>query len=321
MNKLDYFSVPLENIVPNVVLPFKIYLFINNHFILFRHENTEIEEDLYSRLQYKKVKFVFIELNEFEAYKAYIDKSGKLSKEYKEALKSSLGKLHNQIQNDIQREFEHESLEKNIERITDIVSEHAKSLVDELQSKPYSTKLLSQLTSHSHGIYGHCTNVSAIALHLAMKMGFRQQHVLEYIGSAGLLHDIGKIKINRSILKKEMGQYTWDELNRLKEHPIVGRDLLLSAVGAPNELKLIVLQHHEHNDGSGYPQGLKGSKIYEPTKILSIANVFEHLFHQVKVRDQASMKSLIAIMSAHKLSSRFDPHTLEKALKILQEFT
>lgn len=320
MSDAEYFSIPLGSITPNDVLPFKVYLFINNHFVLYRYKNTEFEEDAYTRLQLKKVKFVFVDVAERAQYSRYVKKASKIDKATEEARKTPLGKMQQKVTKKIEKEFEKEPIEDNIENITDIATDAAKDLTDELTRRPYSTKLLGQLTSHSHGIYGHSTNVSIVALHLAMKMGYRQQHVLEYIGSAGLLHDIGKIKIDIDLLDKKKGKYTWDELNLLKQHPSIGRDLLLSAIGAPNELKLIVHQHHENHDGSGYPQGLRGTKIYEPTKILSIANTFDHIFQGAKARDQSSIKTIINVMSAPKIASKFEPRTYELALKILGDF-
>ena len=109
----------------------------------------------------------------------------------------------------LEEEIEKEDIEKNINSISDLAETAAKDLVEELKKKSYSVKLLSHLTAHSNGIYSHCTNVSTLAIHLAMKLGYRQDHVLENIGSAGLLHDIGKIKINTDLLTKSFNNSNW----------------------------------------------------------------------------------------------------------------
>ena len=219
----------------------------------------------------------------------------------------------------LEEEIEKEDIEKNINSISDLAETAAKDLVEELKKKSYSVKLLSHLTAHSNGIYSHCTNVSTLAIHLAMKLGYRQDHVLENIGSAGLLHDIGKIKINTDLLTKSFNNYTPDEIRLLKKHPEVGRGLLLAVTGSPEEVRLIVYQHHECHDGSGYPEKLRGSKIYELTKILSIVNTFEHLFQGMKTREDFSIKQIITCMNSKNVSPRFDPKTLAKCLAILGE--
>jgi len=83
----------------------------------------------------------------------------------------------------------------------------------------------------------------------------------------------------------------------------------------------MVYQHHENHDGSGYPEGIKGSRIYELTKILSIINTFEHLFQGLKAKEDFSIKRLVEIMDSKKIACRFDPRTLKKTLAVLSDFS
>jgi len=320
MDSKDYFSIPLKHIIPGTELTFNIFLFINNHFVLFRKQGSELEYDVFTRLQYKKVKFLFVDEDCRKAYTRYKKRLLKIDHLTMEALETPAGQIKNSIENDLEQELEKEPLEANIQNVVKFASRSAKNLVRELLRVPYSSKLLSRLTIHSHGIYGHCVNVGVLSVHLAMKLGYRQKRVLEYIGSAGLLHDIGKIKINSRLLNKEFGSYTPEELKLLRAHPTTGRDLLLSVTGAPEEVKLMVYQHHENHDGSGYPEGIKSSRIYELTKIISIVNTFEHLYTRMKTKEDFSMNGLLDVLSSTPLSLRFDPELLKRAKMEFKDF-
>ena len=318
MDESDFFSIPLHQIVPDVTLPFRIYLFINNHFVLYRKKDDIIENEAYTRLQIKKIKYVFTAKEDRDSFKKYTESRTKIKKE---ATETPLGKLREEITENIQEAFEVDNIEDHIQNITEMTSEAAQKVVKELEKKPYSSGLLSQLMTHSYGIYGHSINVATIAVHVALRLGYREGHILEYIGSAGLLHDIGKTKIKIDILNQNARNYTSAEKKILEQHPSIGRGLLLSVTGSPSEVRLMVYQHHENHDGSGYPEGIRGHRINELTKILSIVNTFEHLFQASRLSEDFSVERILGMLTSKHLARRFDPRTLQRIIKVLQDFS
>jgi len=316
----NFFSVPLEKIVPDTPLPFKIYLYINNHFVLYRNVESELEENAYTRLQLKKVQFVFIEDAERSTFEKYDESTERINEEAKEVLETPVGQITESTKKELQKAAEYGPLEENMQEITTIASNSSQRLVEELKNQQYAADLLSKLVVHSNGIYGHSTNVATIAIHVALKMGYRQRHMLEYIGSAGLLHDIGKIKINKDLLNRPPDYYTTDEKIELEKHPRIGRELLLAITGSPEEVRLMVYQHHENYDGSGYPQGLRGQRIYEPTKIVSAINIFERLFQATRGISKKSSGTSLELLLKNELTNRIDQNTANKILTGLKDF-
>jgi putative nucleotidyltransferase with HDIG domain len=320
---LNFLSVPLEKNEATENLSFKIYLFVNNHFILYRNEEAEIDTETIRRLELKRVKFVFIEETAKSTFEKYV-KSQETELEnnpkLKEALNSKVGVTREKIRKRLEQELDKGPIEKHIQSLSQIAADSAKTLVAELSKRKPSSELLSILTKHSKGLYGHAINVSTISIHIAQKLGYLQEHILEYIGTAGLLHDIGKVKIDVGLLNKNAGEFTAAEEKLLMSHPKIGRDLLVAVYNVPNEIKLMVYQHHENHDGSGYPEGIKGSAIYELTKILSIVNTFEHFFQGIKRTGDVTTTKIIKLMKSKKISSRFDPVLLDKCLGILEDF-
>jgi putative two-component system response regulator len=119
---------------------------------------------------------------------------------------------------------------------------------------------------------GHQQRVSQLACAIAAKMGM-PANAIEGIRIAGLLHDVGKIRIPVSILSRA-GKLLPAEYEMLKLHPQVSFDILKN-VPFPWPVAQMVLQHHERLDGSGYPQGLSGEAILPEAKILAVADVME----------------------------------------------
>ncbi|BBO88668.1 HD-GYP domain-containing protein [Desulfosarcina ovata] len=119
---------------------------------------------------------------------------------------------------------------------------------------------------------GHQQRVSQLACAIAERMGLAAE-TIEGIRIAGLLHDVGKIRIPVSILSRA-GRLLDAEHEMLKIHPQVSFDIL-KAIPFPWPVAQMVLQHHERLDGSGYPQGLSGDGILPEAKILAVADVTE----------------------------------------------
>ena len=119
---------------------------------------------------------------------------------------------------------------------------------------------------------GHQQRVAQLACAIARKMGLSADAV-EGIRIAGILHDVGKIRIPVSILSRS-GKLMPAEFEMLKIHPRVSYDILKD-IPFPWPVAQMVLQHHERMDGSGYPQGLSGDAILPEARILAVADVTE----------------------------------------------
>lgn len=129
--------------------------------------------------------------------------------------------------------------------------------------------------SHSVGIYA-----ALIARELGLTRGLAGR-----IEVAGQLHDIGKIALPSSIMRKPapLNEAEWEQVRR---HPEVGAEIL--GRGSFEDIRAWVLTHHEQMDGSGYPAGLKGDEIPLEARILAVANAFEAMTADRVYRDAIS---------------------------------
>ncbi|MBR6257059.1 MAG: HD-GYP domain-containing protein [Lachnospiraceae bacterium] len=120
--------------------------------------------------------------------------------------------------------------------------------------------------------YAHSMNVAMICNVFARWLGFDEENV-KLATACGMMHDIGKLKIPDSIIKKP-GKLTDEEFNAIKSHPIEGYNILKNQ-DISDHIKLSALEHHEKCDGTGYPMKLTRDKIDGFAKIVAIADVYD----------------------------------------------
>ena len=140
-----------------------------------------------------------------------------------------------------------------------------------------STALLwmSKVKSEDEYIAQHSLNVCILAIAFGKRLGLND-HELKNLGLCGLLHDVGKLRIDPELLKTDK-KLTKREQDILHSHPIYGRNLLMSTPGIYRGAVDVAFSHHEHEDGTGYPRGIKGNAIPRYAKIISIIDAYDTL--------------------------------------------
>lgn len=132
---------------------------------------------------------------------------------------------------------------------------------------------MSKIRSQDEYTAEHCLNVCILAIAFGRHLEMSEAD-LEKVGLCGLLHDVGKMRVDQSILNKPSA-LTDSEFDVIKTHTIHGRNLLMASVGIPNSAVDAAYSHHEKVDGSGYPRQLKSSGISEMAKIIAIVDAYD----------------------------------------------
>lgn len=150
-------------------------------------------------------------------------------------------------------------------------------MVDCIISDDETSKCLLNITNHDLYTYTHSVNVGLLALLLAKGM-YRASfaHNLRELGAGFFLHDLGKVCVDPEIINKP-GRLDEDEMRIIRRHPEEGARMLAESQQLSRETNIIVMQHHEREDGSGYPRGLKGEDIHVYARICAIADVYDAL--------------------------------------------
>lgn len=160
---------------------------------------------------------------------------------------------------------------------------------------------------------GHSMRVSQYACSLAEKVGLPQKQ-METLKIAAMLHDIGKIGIDESILNKPE-RLTEDEYEKIKQHPEIGVKII-QEINFLKEASIIIQNHHERIDGTGYPQGIKGKDINIEAAILSIADVFDALTSERPYRSSLSLAEAIEVLNNGR-GTQFDSKLVDIFIKMI----
>ncbi len=153
----------------------------------------------------------------------------------------------------------------------------------------------------------HSNRVSNICQSIAVKMNFNED-ATNQMRIAGLIHDIGKIGVDEKILNKP-GRLTIDERKDIERHPEIGWKILSSTTEF-SELAQFVLSHHEHWDGSGYPNGLKGEAIQLEARIISVADSYDAMTSQRSYKNGMSKETAIEELKRCS-GTQFDPEIVD----------
>ena len=140
----------------------------------------------------------------------------------------------------------------------------------------------------------HPLNVAIISGLIANKLEYTPLAVDQVI-LAGLLHDIGKIRID---LPDSQALLTANE-DEVKNHTIIGYRMIRDEFDLPEEVAKVVLEHHENNDGSGYPQGLSSDYISEYSQIVNVANYYDNLAfnrtHNMVTNNKEALRTMLEV--------------------------
>lgn len=152
--------------------------------------------------------------------------------------------------------------------------------------------------------HGHIRRVQRSAVSLAHALGLRDEKQIRAIEAAALLHDMGKLAIPEYILNKP-GRLTPLEFDKMKLHAGIGADIL-SSIEFPYPVIPIVRHHHESWDGTGYPDGLKGTSIPLGARILSVVDCFDALTSDRPYRPKLTPEAALQIVVARR-GTMYDP--------------
>ncbi len=169
----------------------------------------------------------------------------------------------------------------------------------------------------------HVNRVGTYAIeiyqHYAEKKGFDKNDIKKYkdiLRIAAMLHDVGKVAISDTILKKP-GKLTDEEYNVMKTHTLSGEQLFDNKVSELDVISSeIAIGHHEKWDGTGYPKGLKGEETSLGGRIVAIADVFDALISTRVYKDAWTEEDVLLYMK-EQAGKQFDPELIDSFFSIL----
>lgn len=159
-------------------------------------------------------------------------------------------------------------------------------------------------------VLNHSFLVSFFSIFICKHIDWAGPRTVDSIAMGALLHDIGILALPPALREKSRAELNSEQDIIYKQHPKLGVDLLKKSSMLSEQVLQVVYQHHEHIDGSGYPNQISGSKIYPLAKIVSLADAFTELLIEMKLPPKEVLKQFL---KSRELLQRFDP-LLIKAL-------
>lgn len=270
--------VSLANLVPGMVTAEDVFTY-NNQLIVAK--NTSLTDKIITRLEFYSILSVrvadppeegFAPVAEAsasaEAPTQYMSYSEQIQaspefKEFKANFEASIDSMKNNL-NDIVKKGAPIDVRQSLEQTT--------KLFETGKNNFSFFSMLHNMRQYDDLTYAHMMNVALICRVLAEWLHFSEADI-EMATLCGLFHDIGKLAIPDSIIKKP-DKLTDEEYKIIKTHTKEGYDILLKQ-NINDHIKMAALMHHERCDGSGYPLGLSSGKIDKFAKLVSIADVYD----------------------------------------------
>lgn len=278
---------------------------------LFLQSNTIIDADNKRRL--KEVEEVYIPDEELARYELF---------------------LENSLQNIVKDE--HYTLDEKTDIIYVSTSEltrslynnpnalgnvqHSKKIVTPiLQSILYNEDTVSsymKIIEYDYYTHTHSLNVSIYALSLGAELKLDEKK-LTYLGQAALLHDLGKSKIERSIVNKET-KLTAYEFEEMKMHPALGYDIAMKIGLINKDILDGIRHHHEKLDGMGYPDQLSGDEISLFPRIIGVCDIFDALTTRRTYKQAMHSYDALRLMKT-RMHSHLDMYIVDTFIKMLHD--
>lgn len=161
---------------------------------------------------------------------------------------------------------------------------------------------------------GHMQRVAEVAALIAREIGWDEERILG-LRLGALIHDVGKIYVPAEILSRT-GKLSDAEFSIIKAHPAVGFEII-KEVDFPWPVAKMIHQHHEHLDGSGYPNRLQGAEIVMEARILTVADVLEAINSHRPYRPALGMSAALEELNQH-VGTYYDADVVAAALRVVE---
>jgi putative nucleotidyltransferase with HDIG domain len=194
------------------------------------------------------------------------------------------------------------------EPVNNIVEEITESVLDD----PSAMIGLTMIKNYDNYLFNHSVNVSVLSLSLARAMNLGREEIHD-VGVAALLHDVGKTGVSENIIRKP-GSLSSEEWEKVKEHPVMGSNIIKRMEGLKEHIGQMVLEHHVKHDHSGYPKNEENLHPY--SQILTVCDAYDALttlrVYQTPNNPVEAIKIMMNLSGRH-----FEPETLKAFLGMI----
>lgn len=190
----------------------------------------------------------------------------------------------------------------------EVLKEVAQEIILDILDEPDIMFNVSGVRQKAESVYSHSINVAALAVFLALRMKIPKDKVRE-IATGALMHDIGYTYVKTDLKDKKYTEFSDKEKKEIQMHVIYGYTAIEKENWLSNIAKDIILHHHEHVDGTGYPMHIDGEKIKVGAKIVEVCDSFDNLVYG-NFAEEMKVHEAIEYIVSH-AGTLFDPKVVK----------
>ncbi|MEQ8212127.1 MAG: HD domain-containing protein [Lacipirellulaceae bacterium] len=263
-----------------------------NAYKLYAGSEKRIEEHDFAELERRGHKSLFLEQNAFDAVSEEL--LGRLEDIIADESLAT-DKRFAVLQTAVAAEVDSAFRLTNCDKFVGLANKMGKQVSGLLQGGNAVPSELFQIAEHDAYTFMHVTNVAGYAVVLAEHLGITDPNELEQIATGAILHDVGKRRIPADILKTK-GRLTAQQRAVIQEHPRYGYEELCLRDDLTHDQLMMVYQHHEKVDGTGYPVRVDASEIHPWAKMIAVVDVFDALTSKRPYRRPAPLAEVLGFL-------------------------
>ena len=306
-----YLPIYLDSMRPDTVPEFDLYLDQGGAMVLYRSSSAPFTEQNRQSLLDNNISRLYVSMSDRHAYQLYLESNlSEIVHDSTIAESIRAGIVYDSAKYLMEELFARPEMGENIIRSKELVT----STVGFVLTSKAAFRSLLEVMSFDYSTYTHSVNVCALTLGLARHIGIRDPGDLKILGTGALLHDIGKTKIDDSILFKA-APLSDSERELIRRHPQWGCDIMEQSNLIDRESYFPIMEHHERENGSGYPGHRGSSEIHPYGKMTALADVFDAMTTHRAYRP--AMDAYPVLKSMFSDEGAFDRQLLEQFAQML----
>lgn len=306
-----FIPISLESLQTDTTLDFDLYIKVDRQHVLYRARNMPFSDKARQLLLEHDVRDLYVSSLARDGYQKYVESHIKdilADESVPETTRTTI--LYDTAKMLVMDVMDKPTDPEKIERSASLVES---TVMHTLMNRNAFHNIL-RVMAFDYSIYTHSVNVCTFSIALAQASGTDNAAELGRLGVGALLHDIGKTRVPEAILNKR-GPLTSEEWRLIEKHPQWGFEIVLESDVIPHESHYPILQHHERENGSGYPHRLKAEQIHPFSKIVAIADVFDAMTTQRAYRGAA--ESYPALKEMHQDKESFNQRLLRTFTRMM----
>lgn len=311
----SFVPVAIDTLIPSSIPPFDLYMKrgVRGQYVLFCERSVPLTLESLLRITESGVLSLYVTYEDREEYCRYLQDS---------LLKNddlTLAQRYSLTMATTKSVFDTAYTQNDLGAVVEVVHQVADQISRCLLGQSVVMRQLFDLMFHDYSTFTHANNVSIYSVALARATGIGSLSDLTAIASGALLHDIGKRHISPLILNQK-GCLTDKQKRIVRRHPQLGYEDFCHEEGLCWGQLMMIYQHHERLDGSGYPVRIDGDEIHPWAKLCAVADVFDALTSARPFRKALSVEDAIRHLRGRE-GSGFESEIVECLVSLMMSTT